>query len=517
MKITFRIWLLIISIVLSLIAIFSIPPIFLQSGVVVTAVHQNSTVFSDGLREGMIIQRINGKEIKSVQDYINIMKPMNNLGENETAKLDIKTKKHEFIDLFKKSIVGDISVEPIPNTRIQTGLDLRGGVRAFIAASVPITDSQLDDLISISEQRLNVYGLSDVKFFKIKESSGKRLMEVEIAGSSPSNLEQLIAKQGKFVAKIGNQTVFVGGHKDITYVGRSGQDALITDCFASGGKQVCTFRFTIYLSEKAAQRHAKITSHLTINGSYLSKKLDFYIDGKKTSSLNIGAGLKGSATTEISISGSGSGTDRNAAIKDAKLQMKKLQTILITGSLPFKLKIVKIDKISPNLGFGFVKQILMAAIFAFVAVFLVILIRYRNLKISFAVMATSISEVLIILGIAVVIGQNLDLPAIAGIVAAIGTGVDDQVVILDESRSKYDSVLQRIKTALFIIMTSFATTVVAMLPLTGFLGFMGIGAASAGLLKGFAVTTILGISAGVFITRPAFADIARQIEEKSEI
>jgi len=33
------------------------------------------------------------------------------------------------------------------------------------------------------------------------------------------------------------------------------------------------------------------------------------------------------------------------------------------------------------------------------------------------------------------------------------------------------------------------------------------------LLNGFAVTTLIGITTGVLITRPAFADIARQLEE----
>ena len=44
--------------------------------------------------------------------------------------------------------------------------------------------------------------------------------------------------------------------------------------------------------------------------------------------------------------------------------MKQLQTILITGSLPYKLEIVKIDKISSNLGEEFTKQILLAGLFA---------------------------------------------------------------------------------------------------------------------------------------------------------
>ncbi|MBU3923556.1 MAG: hypothetical protein KJ592_01425 [Nanoarchaeota archaeon] len=513
MKITFRIWILIIAVILSLISIFSIPPMIFEKGLMVTSVEQSSTIFQDGLRSGMIIRSINGQETNTIEDYSNSLSLFDNLRENETQKLTIATKDIEIINIYTKDIINDISVEEIAPTRIKTGLDLRGGARAFVKANAPLSDIELNDLIAVSEERLNVYGLSDVKFFKVKTSSGDNLMGVEIAGSSPDDLEELIAKQGKFEAKIGNETVFVGGDKDITHVGRTGQDALITECFAIKEGEACNFRFTIFLSEEAAQRHADITDKLEINGTYLSKKLDFYIDEKLTSSLNIGESLKGMVTTQVSVSGSGSGATRNEAIESAKLEMKKLQTILITGSLPFKLEIVKIDKISPNLGEQFLRQILIAGIFAIVAVSIVVFIRYRKIKISFALVTVSLSEVLIILGAASLIGWNLDLPSIAGIIAAIGTGIDSQLIILDESRDKFESLTKRIKNALFIIVTAFTTTFVAMIPLTGLLGFMGIGAASAGLLKGFAVTTLIGITTGVLISRPAFADITKQLEE----
>ena len=514
MKITFKIWILIIAVLLSLISIFSIPPMMLEKGVIVTSVEQNSTIFEDGLREGMTIVSINGQNIETTTDYSEAMASLNNLKENQTQKLTIQTKQIEIINLFTKDVIKDISIEGIPSTRIRTGLDLRGGARAFVKADKSLTSVELDDLIAVSEQRLNVYGLSDVKFFKVTQSNGENIMGIEIAGSSPDDLEELIAKQGKFEAKIGNDTVFIGGDRDVTHVGRTGQDALITECNpGNDGTEYCNFRFTVFLSEEAAQRHADITDNLTINGSYLSKKLDFFIDDKLTSSLNIGISLKGSVTTQISISGSGSGATRKEAIESTESEMKKLQTILITGSLPFKLEIVKIDKISPNLGEQFSKQIMIAGIFAIIAVSLIVFIRYRKIKVSFALVTVSLSEVLIILGVASLIGWNLDLPSIAGIIAAIGTGIDSQLIILDEARDKFESIKERIKKALFIIATAFATTFVAMIPLTGFLGFMGIGAASAGLLKGFAVTTLIGITTGVLISRPAFADIAKQLEE----
>jgi preprotein translocase subunit SecD len=38
--------------------------------------------------------------------------------------------------------------------------------------------------------------------------------------------------------------------------------------------------------------------------------------------------------------------------------------------------------------------------------------------------------------------------------------------------------------------------------------------AGAGLFKGFAFTTIAGITIGVLISRPAFADIIKKIQEQ---
>ena len=47
---------------------------------------------------------------------------------------------------------------------------------------------------------------------------------------------------------------------------------------------------------------------------------------------------------------------KEEAYKDAQNEMKNLQTILITGSLPYQLEIVKLDTISPSLGESFHKK-----------------------------------------------------------------------------------------------------------------------------------------------------------------
>lgn len=513
MKLTFRIWLLIVIILVSLLLIFPIQNLLGEKGVTIKSIDKNSSLFERGLRQGQIITQINSQTIQTIEDF---EKAMSIFSDNLTHKFSIVTNSKQIVDEFNSTAVSQITVEQKKLVNIRTGLDIQGGARALVTAdNHTITDSELTDLILISHERFNAFGLTDVNIRSASDLSGTKFMIIEIAGSSPQDLEYLIGQQGKFEGKIGNITLFTGG-KDITNVERSGQQAGIEGCYPTQGGEFCKFIFGISLTPEAAQRHAEITGNLSIsseNPEYLSQPLDLYVDGNLMDSLSISKDLKGRVTTQIQIQGSGSGSNQQEAVADAQANMKKLQTILITGSLPFKLKIVKIDKISPLLGDSFIKAILTAGLFAILAVSLIIFLRYRKIKISLALLATSFSELIIILGVAALIKWNLDMPSIAGIIATIGTGVDSQIVILDESRFKQESLKERIKKALFIIFTSFATAFVSLVPLTGALSGMGIGAAGAGLLKGFAVTTLIGITAGVFITRPAFADIIKKISE----
>jgi preprotein translocase subunit SecD len=499
MKIGFRLWVLIIVLLLSLLAI---KPNF-ESGVVVTSVDRESQLFEQGLRQGATLTQVNGQEIKTQEDYAAAVE--NLFQDGEEIRIDITTKENQFVILTNQTL--GITVGEIPSTNIQTGLDLRGGARALVQPDAEITDAELQDLVAISRNRFNVYGLSDVSINGVTDLDGNKFMLVEVAGATPQDLEQLVGQQGKFEAKIGNKTVFEGGEGDIASVARSGQNAMITSCSAvQGGGEACNFRFAIYLREEAAQRHADITANLSLDetGQYLNESLILYVDDQEVDSLRISSGLRGNVASQISIQGSGSGLTREDAVKDARESMNQLQTVLLTGSLPYKLEIVKLDTISPTLGHEFIRSVLIAVVAAIIIVSLAVFIRYRKFKASLALLFTSFSELFIILGFAALIKWNLDLPSIAGILATIGTGVDQQIIILDEAgRSKNLSIKQRLKRASGIILSAYLTLVAAMLPLYW---------AGAGLFKGFALTTIIGVTAGVLITRPAFAEIIRRIE-----
>ncbi|MBU0666887.1 MAG: hypothetical protein ABIC91_06735 [Nanoarchaeota archaeon] len=429
---------------------------------------------------------------------------------NETLNKTIIINESVIVQKVNKEIIGvqdvGLVVYDAPTTNIRKGLDLSGGTRVVLKPEEEVTPEELEIIISNIKERLNVYGLSDITVKQTKDLAGNNFIVVEIAGANKEEVKELLAKQGKFEAKVGDTTVFKGGN-DITYVCRSADCSGIdpsAGCGPSAEGWVCRFRFSITLSPEAAAKQANATKDVPIiyegSDAYLNKSLELYLDDVLVDSLRIGSELKGSPVTDIAISGSGSGKTQQEATYMTLQNMKRLQTILVTGSLPVKLEIVKTDTISPLLGDEFIKNAIMIGMLAILSVAIVVFIRYRKLSLSIPMIITMLSEAIIILGIASIIGWNLDLAAIAGIIIAIGTGVDHQIVIADETlkgkASAYLSWKDKIKNAFFIIMASYFTTIVAMIPLW----FAG-----AGLLKGFAVTTILGVSAGVFVTRPAFA------------
>ena len=115
---------------------------------------------------------------------------------------------------------------------------------------------------------------------------------------------------------------------------------------------------------------------------YLNESLDLYLDDMLVDSLRIGADLQGRAVTDIQISGSGFGATQPEAAMASGENMKGLQTVLITGSLPVKLDIVKTDNISPVLGKEFVNNAILVGVLAILAVAIIVFIKFKCIYIS---------------------------------------------------------------------------------------------------------------------------------------
>ncbi|USN45501.1 MAG: hypothetical protein H6502_05660 [Candidatus Woesearchaeota archaeon] len=514
----------IIFVVLLLISILAINPSLSGQGVAIVGVEKNSSAanalpepirapgFSVSPRQLELILEVNGQTVTDSDDYASFVSV---LSENDTVIVRTNTGLYE---LTNKGDALGIHVSDPPLTNIRKGLDLSGGTRVLlkIASNQTASEEDIDLVVRNLEERMNAFGVSDVSVLHVKDFAGDDFVLVEIAGTNKDEVRDLLDKQGKFEAKIGNETVFIGG-RDIKHVCRdascSGLDTRAAGGGCSevaGGGYACRFFFQITVSAEAAERQADLTRPLEVvslgTERYLSKNLSMFLDDSLFDSLYISEGLRGNAVTTITISGSGSGVTEEDARIDASNSMKRLQTVLSTGSLPLKLDIVQTDSVSPVLGKDFIRNTWIIMLFAIVGVVAVVMLRYRKISVAVYMVLTLLSEIIIILGIAAMINWRLDIAAIAGLIIVAGTGVDHLIVIADEALGKVGKSLQskkdKIKNAFFIIIAAFFTTFVAMLPL------FTIGA---GLLRGFALTTIIGLFIGVFVTRPAYAVLLEKL------
>ncbi len=180
-----------------------------------------------------------------------------------------------------------------------------------------------------------------------------------------------------------------------------------------------------------------------------------------------------------------------------------------SGALPFGVEVVGSGQVPAAQGATFKTVVIIAALLAQAAIGLVMYLRYREPRIILPMFLTSLFEIFILLGFASApfVQWEIDLPSVAAIIAVIGTGIDQLIIITDEVMTTGKTpttkkILAKMSQAFKIIFASAATVVVAMIPLY----FMGFGS-----LKGFALTTIVGVAIGIFITRPAYGKIISEI------
>jgi len=213
--------------------------------------------------------------------------------------------------------------------------------------------------------------------------------------------------------------------------------------------------------------------------------------------------LRKETITQYSITGSAQGADAKELKENAAREVRELKSVLAGGRLPVSATVGSYYNVAPSLGSQFLTYSLYAIGLALLLVAAIITLRYRRLELIAPIVATNVIEILVLLALVGTIG-TLDLAAMAGIIALIGTGVDNQIVITDELLKKHGedvSQKRKLKDAFFIVFTTAGVALASMLPLlmSGIVEVMG-----------FALATILGVLLGVLISRPAYGVIVEE-------
>jgi preprotein translocase subunit SecD len=185
-------------------------------------------------------------------------------------------------------------------------------------------------------------------------------------------------------------------------------------------------------------------------------------------------------------------------------EAQDLALTLKAGALPVPLRIVEERQIGASLGRDAIRSGVIAGIIGAVFV-VVVMIAYYRLAGVLAVGAL-LFYVLFTVGGLSMIGANLTLPGLAGLVLSIGMAVDANVLIFERIREELElkktvrlSVNEGFKNAMSAIVDSNVTTIITALFLLQF---------GTGPVQGFAITLVIGIVASmitaIFITRTFF-------------
>jgi preprotein translocase subunit SecD len=392
------------------------------------------------------------------------------------------------------------------------------GENAFVEG---LTVETVDETKKVLDSKLNRLGMQDIR---VRVVDNKYIL-IDLAGMDVATAQDVVGKPGKFEIRIqtdNNQTIHV-------LYGDAVASVDIPQGDRSGGWGV---PFT--LSEEGATVFQKAAIDAGAVKNPDAHPISMYLDKDEVFSAPLAAELAGSLskvpvrTLEARV---GSGDTGSTKAKELYIHLRE-------GALPVNVAIVGSGQVSAALGKQFKVQMVIAGLIALLAVAAMVFYRYRERRIVLPMVATSFSEVVMMLGIwslgGIWFGWQLDLASLAGIIMVIGTGVDQLVIITDELIRGSEAVpvasdrsikeraaeaaeksgagkavassskvyLSRLSRAFTIILGAAATTAVAMLPLL----YMGFGA-----LTGFALIIIVGVILGTAIARPAYGRIIGHI------
>ncbi len=184
----------------------------------------------------------------------------------------------------------------------------------------------------------------------------------------------------------------------------------------------------------------------------------------------------------------------------AQQQSKDIASILSGGALPVSIIAGTPTTIPATLGGHFAYISMIIGLGAVLAISALMTFKYRRAFLVVPILLTTFMELFIIFSIIGLVG-TIDLSAVAGMIAVVGTGVDAQIIITDEILSRKGEPMMKtvLGNAFYIIWTDALLLVIAMMPL-----FF-----STSLVEviGFSESTIIGALLGVVITRPAYSAI----------
>ncbi|MCQ2469245.1 MAG: SecD/SecF family protein translocase subunit, partial [Ruminococcus sp.] len=304
---------------------------------------------------------------------------------------------------------------------IRLGIDIKGGVDVTFAPAddFDADNNQLDAATEIIKTRLTSLGITDNEVYSDEKSDRIIVRFPWQVGESDFDPEAAVKELGEMA-----ELTFRKGTDSET--GEDGE-TIPTGEIVLNGSDIASaqaqyrpddngeyeYLVALSLKESGTQKFAEATSELA--GS--STPISIWMDNTMISAPSVNNAI----------------TDGNAVISGNFDQesSKKLADQINSGALPFKMETKSFKTISPTMGEGSLDAILLAAAIAFaaIAVYMMVLYKLPGTVAVIALIGQVAGSLAAITGwFGFMNGSTLTIPGIAGIILAVGMGVDANII-----------------------------------------------------------------------------------------
>ncbi len=393
---------------------------------------------------------------------------------------------------------------------IRFGIDIRGGVDVTFTPpeGVDAEDSQLDSAKEVIVQRMINLGITDYESYidynndriivRFPWKEGEASFDPEAAVKELGETAELTFREGYETDELGlpsgvtaENVILVGADVDNAYAAYTENNGTVE------------WLVSLQLTDEGAKKFADATAKLYETRGVIS----IWMDETCISYPQVQAIISDGKAT---ISGN---FDADSA--------KSLADKINSGALPFKLVTASFSTISPSLGSGALEAMVVAGLiaFAFIAVFMIIVYRLPGAVAVVALIGQVAGTLAFISGyFGFMNGSILTIPGIAGIILAVGMGVDANIITSERIKEEIsngktldgaiESGFKRAFSAILdgnvtmilvaiILMGAFGTPKSIFAKLLHFVFFM-FGPSTAGTIYSFGFTLLTGVALNLF-------------------
>ena len=409
---------------------------------------------------------------------------------------------------------GDVTTTYIKGAKdIRFGVDIKGGVNVTFVPSedYDATEEQLEAAQLVIENRLVALNVTDYELY-VDPSSDSLILEFPWqSGETDFDPESAIQEIGTTAYLTFREGSSADG--DLILDG-----SMIESAAAQYGPVTSGGASEYYVSLKFTDEGAKAFGEATTRLAASNSTISIWLDDENVSTATVNAAI---TDGEAIITSSAS----NPFTQDAVVKMARQ---INSGALPFALKVDSYSTVSPSLGENSLSAMVLAGVIAFalIVVFMTVLYRLPGFLACIALAGQVAATLAFVSGYFPVFESfTLTLPGIAGIILAIGMGVDANVITaerikeeLKNGKSLDGALKSGFARGLTPIIDGNVTIVIVAIVLMGAFGpsdglfakalhfvFFAFGPSTAGTIYAFGYTLLTGVLLnfvfGVFATR----------------